>query len=624
MCGIAGVHIKNPKSVPTDKEHDLLERFCNLLLLGIENRGRDATGFVAVTHDRKTVLHKDDVPAQEFVESRKAFPLGTQSVLLHTRFATKGHQSVWANNHPVFSGNGGTFTVHNGTISNDNLLFKEHDFNRLAEVDSEIIPALLNKHTFDHPEKAFAELTGGFSTASVNPIDYPGVVILGKGGSWPLVVFEAKEFVVWASTKEAIRDAWGATLGTPPSKGYEELNSGDIWILNKDLVDKHPKAFEHRGRWASNSSSTTTQTNSYADDWEDYDWSDEAQANWWNGFPHRGGGMGRQARVVLDYSEIIAEHAKHGRTAAVTMLDKHKPTAKRYLEKFGNGKWQYCVHCKRTVSDVQVMKGVAEWGNICVDCFALASSASSQGRAQTGLEAYLVDIGLRSDDFAQIKRFADLQTYIHHQALYAVSNATGVPKNVVDFLVHRAEVVYLETSDELTKLYADLTDRYLDALSELWQEWIVKDEKAQKQDKDDAEMTSSAWVVCASGTHKTDEPCDACTDTSGEYGSCGVRAFEEPKDEDSQVISDTAAPKTCMYGRCGRKPKHYLGTTHAWCNKHFDKCVTRGCKAKAIGYREDNFRLCHVHSRGVRGFTADGDYNARKRRIRRERRNAVL
>jgi hypothetical protein len=82
MCGIAGFHIKDPKYV---KKHAGVELMVNKLLLGIENRGRHATGFVATTFDGRVVTDKADKTAALFIKDREIIPANVQTVLLHTR-----------------------------------------------------------------------------------------------------------------------------------------------------------------------------------------------------------------------------------------------------------------------------------------------------------------------------------------------------------------------------------------------------------------------------------------------------------------------------------------------------------------------------------------------------------
>src|SRR4051812_27560057 len=120
MCGIAGVHLKNPNFV---KSHEGLEAFINALYLGIESRGRRATGIVAVEAGGKVgTFEKADITASDFIEIRDPLPENVRTILCHTRFDTKGDPKDNKNNHPVLYGS--TFAIHNGAIFNDDKLFE--------------------------------------------------------------------------------------------------------------------------------------------------------------------------------------------------------------------------------------------------------------------------------------------------------------------------------------------------------------------------------------------------------------------------------------------------------------------------------------------------------------------
>jgi predicted glutamine amidotransferase len=230
MCGIAGIHMKTPGQIPGYK----LDRLVDELFLGIESRGRDASGFAACTVGGKSIqLAKEAKPAHEFIKGRPSLgPIDpVRTVILHTRFATQGHQSKNVNNHPVVCGT--TFVVHNGHIGNDSELFRKKELVRCGEVDSEIIPALLQGEAFANPVAALEELDGNLAIAAISPSDYPDQLILAKGWGSPLIMHENEHFIIWASTVEAIRNAWGKVFGTPPRPDkFLEFTEGGILMVN--------------------------------------------------------------------------------------------------------------------------------------------------------------------------------------------------------------------------------------------------------------------------------------------------------------------------------------------------------------------------------------------------------
>lgn len=244
MCGIAGIHIKDPSK---GLKPEIMDRLVNQLLLGIEPRGRDATGMVAVTAGgKKVILHKSDEEASSFIKTRPSIG-GTsdiRTVLLHTRFATQGHQSNNANNHPVLYKT--CFATHNGHINNDSRLFAEFDLRRNAEVDSEIIAALFSEFGLDKAHKALQELEGNMAVAVIDPVVAPDKLILAKGFSSPLIFHDNPQFIMWASSLSALKQAWGSCLGTPPQpKKFWELQEGGLLFVDggtTELLQFKPKA----------------------------------------------------------------------------------------------------------------------------------------------------------------------------------------------------------------------------------------------------------------------------------------------------------------------------------------------------------------------------------------------
>jgi len=246
MCGIIGIHFKDPARPGITRDN--LEFLVDELLLGIEHRGRDATGVLAVPRTGEPVLLKADIPASQFVQYRDYLPGDLRTILGHTRFATQGDATEMGNNHPVQYET--CFAIHNGHISNDTELFIEHSLERLHEVDSEIIPALFRKYGLDKAHLALQELEGGFATAVVDPVHFPGVTVLAKGWSSPCEVLETKNALIWASTKQAIRDAAKEVLGfMPKDDSIKSMTEGQILYMEGDkieLLEFKPKAKVYR------------------------------------------------------------------------------------------------------------------------------------------------------------------------------------------------------------------------------------------------------------------------------------------------------------------------------------------------------------------------------------------
>jgi predicted glutamine amidotransferase len=235
MCGIAGVHFKDNAEV-SDLE---LEKLTDALLIGIEPRGDHATGIATMDLYGNVELEKSDTPASHFIFWRSVLSTKVRTVLLHTRWATQGSPTNLLNNHPVQYEN--AYVVHNGHINNDDDLFKSEDYKRIAEVDSEIIAAVLNYSSLEEVEKikgALEKLTGGFAIAAFDERSN-GRLLLAKGESSPLVLFENSQMYVWASTETAIKDALEYALNYEMKKSETtSFISGEGYVIDGEEKEK--------------------------------------------------------------------------------------------------------------------------------------------------------------------------------------------------------------------------------------------------------------------------------------------------------------------------------------------------------------------------------------------------
>lgn len=242
MCGIMGIHFKNPRDMGVS--HGQLETLVDEMLLGIEPRGTHATGLLVVDRKNQPFLEKADVKASTFVKFRTGLPRRVRTILGHTRFATQGEPHILENNHPIQYNS--CYAIHNGHINNDSELFTEFELDRIAQVDSEIIPALFDKFGLDKAHLALQELDGGYATAVVDPEHFPGVTVLAKGWSSPVEYIETKYALVWASTQSALQDACYVAMGfRPKAERIQHLEPGELLYADGDQIEKltfKPKA----------------------------------------------------------------------------------------------------------------------------------------------------------------------------------------------------------------------------------------------------------------------------------------------------------------------------------------------------------------------------------------------
>jgi hypothetical protein len=233
MCGIAGIHRLDSRPFPQ------LDAFVSELLDGIEHRGMDATGYLALDDAGGVQLQKASCRAWYFNLNRARIHESARTVLLHTRLATQGKPAFPENNHPVSSGS--IYCVHNGHIRNDSDIFEKTAKTRAGHVDSEAIPALVAKNGWTATPNCLKTLDGDFAVALVDT-SRPGELILAKGPHSPLCYVKTDRLLVWASTQSAIMEAW-RTIGTPPSiRRFNWMAEGEALIV--DGGKTHKASFE--------------------------------------------------------------------------------------------------------------------------------------------------------------------------------------------------------------------------------------------------------------------------------------------------------------------------------------------------------------------------------------------
>jgi glucosamine 6-phosphate synthetase-like amidotransferase/phosphosugar isomerase protein len=215
MCGIAGF------SLVPDHRFDA-EAFARVLLAGIAERGRDATGWAYRTPNSHITVHKDSKPLAEMIEHID-IPHDATEVILHVREYTKGIPGINDNNHPVRWGR--VVGVHNGHLENDDALFEQFGAQRSTpqiSVDSEAIMMLTD--TLDCAGRALETVRGSAAVALLHD-ERPGHVTLARRTRRPLVLGVFADGLLFASTREAIElVARGARLDVD----YEDVTDGTV------------------------------------------------------------------------------------------------------------------------------------------------------------------------------------------------------------------------------------------------------------------------------------------------------------------------------------------------------------------------------------------------------------
>lgn len=278
MCGIAGLYIKQPEH-PIIPGAETIEYYIDCLLKEIEPRGDDATGVVSVSvGETEAKLNKAAMTASEFIKVRAPLVHDPRMILCHTRLATKGDEKILDNDHPVQYES--VFVTHNGHIRNDDELFEKFkdELPRKAQVDTEIISAMMYKYGIDKAHLALQELDGNMAVAVIDPKRNPDTLLLAKGSASPLVILETPFVLSWASTKWALEHAWYDTFGKhPKQKWFSDLGYGKLKIITPDAVEDlefkpYTKTYTYHG-WPKN---TGYSGNSRGRQWAGDDWEDDA------------------------------------------------------------------------------------------------------------------------------------------------------------------------------------------------------------------------------------------------------------------------------------------------------------------------------------------------------------
>ena len=180
MCGINGILI-SPGRTPSQLRR--IRELFTANLMANEQRGREATGVALLNKDSGVRVHKAPITASRFIHSSgylrvlDSLSENTTVMLGHTREPTKGSPQKNANNHPIIRGN--IIGVHNGTITNDDLIFAQQTISgdRIGSVDSEAVIALLDSISADmeHPSygkklyRVSKTVIGSYVILYVNP-----------------------------------------------------------------------------------------------------------------------------------------------------------------------------------------------------------------------------------------------------------------------------------------------------------------------------------------------------------------------------------------------------------------------------------------------------------------------
>lgn len=245
MCGIIGM-VGSVREGDWYETHGLLTE----LLVQSMERGKDATGFAAVTspldapHRHRLVTDKAPQAADEFTSGNPFWnALQRQrccSVIGHVRWSTSGSPAVNANNHPFIgkAGSVGFSVVHNGIIDNALDAADRLGVTLTTDCDSEVIEKMISV-TGSIPlglRRCLTELRGSMGLAVVE--HRSGTVWLARDPRRPLWVARLcdRRRLLIASTPQIIMRAVERQLGRFEDNVAElqPLATGYVYCLTTD------------------------------------------------------------------------------------------------------------------------------------------------------------------------------------------------------------------------------------------------------------------------------------------------------------------------------------------------------------------------------------------------------
>ncbi len=259
MCGIVGAAALGKAS--KKQEEMILESMIFLtteLLQLTQARGSDATGISALFSDGNYYGLKMGVPSTEFISRfggtktdyegilklcrKNEHPV--KALLGHCRKISVGTATDNANNHPVKVGD--VVGVHNGTVTNHDVIFDKLKCKRDGDVDTEAIMRLLHFYsekgtqpfTVDMLKEVCRRLEGTYSVIAFNGNSPNQLVTFRDSKPAELLLIRPLNIILIASEKDYLKTALfrynkQAKLYMPISEGakFPLITSSDVDFL---------------------------------------------------------------------------------------------------------------------------------------------------------------------------------------------------------------------------------------------------------------------------------------------------------------------------------------------------------------------------------------------------------
>ncbi len=216
MCGIFGLAVRRNKKLIKNKS---LYKILNDLGKLSEDRGKDSSGIcfkndlensfqLIKINDKITSLLKTDKFKSTFQKNYKNYIDNNDFISFgHTRLVTNGNQIKETNNQPICKDN--IICIHNGIITNFEKIFNDFKLNRDFEIDSEIIPSLINFHlqngkTIQESIDSLLNVIEGTISSCIFFNKYNCLALSTNNGS--LYYVNSNEVLIFASEKHILKN----------------------------------------------------------------------------------------------------------------------------------------------------------------------------------------------------------------------------------------------------------------------------------------------------------------------------------------------------------------------------------------------------------------------------------
>ena len=256
MCGIFGIALRQGSSMAPETVRKLLT---NLYVFS-ESRGKESAGLHVYLPDvARAWTLKGAQSASELLRTETYGDTLSQSmalaygregalvqpliVMAHSRLVTNGASALHRNNQPVRWG--GVTMIHNGIVVNvDNLWQANPDLQRTAEVDTEVMAAMIDRALsgeFD-PIKAtravFSEIKGAASVAWTQQ-EAAVLTLATNTGDLYVAALPNDAGLMFASERYILVNALDKTLGEERAAlikaNLEWVQAGNVFCLDLDV-----------------------------------------------------------------------------------------------------------------------------------------------------------------------------------------------------------------------------------------------------------------------------------------------------------------------------------------------------------------------------------------------------